>query len=480
MASASKNIFWLTISRIIALILLFIAYTQLFRYLGPYTSGQYQFVLSYVAIFGVIIDFGLQQYIIKKISESPSEVKKYFQNFLAVEVVLALFIYGLLLTIAKLNNYEPIVFNAIAVAGLGTALNGLTYPFLSVMSAFYDLRKVALINFINSLINVATIFSVIYFHKSIVLLSTNLLVFSAIGLVLYHGFVKKYIPKPEVFRAVLSLDWSLVKKIMIAAFPFALLVGFSTIYNRIDIILITNVLGYKETGLYTAAYKFFDLMGFFPAIVSHSIYPVFTSLMAQRDLLSVRDMIEKYLRFMMALALPIGVGGMLLAKPIILVLAGQEYAEAASVLAILVWAPAVLFIYIVANSLVISQLTKFAVAITGANVFINIVGNLLLLPHIGIRGAAIMTVASEALQGIFYFYFIHRKITKFHFFSLIWKPVLASLVMGVGVRVVGDTNLVLSIVVGIVIYAVMMLALRFFTKDDLVFFKNFIKPQAAA
>jgi O-antigen/teichoic acid export membrane protein len=177
MASASKNIFWLTISRIIALILLFIAYTQLFRYLGPYTSGQYQFVLSYVAIFGVIIDFGLQQYIIKKISESPSEVKKYFQNFLAVEVVLALFIYGLLLTIAKLNNYEPIVFNAIAVAGLGTALNGLTYPFLSVMSAFYDLRKVALINFINSLINVATIFSVIYFHKSIVLLSTNLLVF---------------------------------------------------------------------------------------------------------------------------------------------------------------------------------------------------------------------------------------------------------------------------------------------------------------
>src|SRR6185503_15210799 len=133
MASASKNIFWLTVSRLAALVLLFVAYTQLFRYLGPYTSGQYQFVLSYVAIFGVIIDFGLQQYIIKKISEQPQDAKKYFQNFLAVEVVLATGIFLILYTVAQLNHYEPIVIKTILVAGLGTALNGLTYPFLAVM-----------------------------------------------------------------------------------------------------------------------------------------------------------------------------------------------------------------------------------------------------------------------------------------------------------------------------------------------------------
>src|SRR6185503_2542059 len=116
MASASKNIFWLTVSRLAALVLLFVAYTQLFRYLGPYTSGQYQFVLSYVAIFGVIIDFGLQQYIIKKISEQPAEAKRYFQNFLAVEAVLVVLIFLALYTIARLNNYEPIVLHATMVA----------------------------------------------------------------------------------------------------------------------------------------------------------------------------------------------------------------------------------------------------------------------------------------------------------------------------------------------------------------------------
>ena len=43
----------------------------------------------------------------------------------------------------------------------------------------------------------------------------------------------------------------------------------------------------------------------------------------------------------------------------------------APVLAILIWAPAILFVYIPLNSLVISQLTKKAVLITGINVIVN-------------------------------------------------------------------------------------------------------------
>ncbi len=487
MASASKNIFWLSISRIAALVLLFIAYTQLFRYLGPYTSGQYQFVLSYVTIFGIIIDFGLQQYIIKRISEQPEEAKKYFQNFLAVEVVLATAIFLALYAIAKINNYEPVVLHAIMVAGLGTALNGLTYPFLSVMSAFYDLKKVALINFLNSLINVGTIFAVIYFHKHIVLLASNQLMFGVVGLILYSRFIKKHIPQPQILAAITSLDWSLVRQIFIAAFPFALLVGFSTIYNRIDVVLITRYLGYTETGLYTAAYKFFDLLAFFPAVVSHSLYPVFASLMARRDLPAVRTTIEKYLRFLLAIALPTGMGGMLLAKPIITLLAGPQFVDAAPALAILSWAPAILFVYILANALVISQLTKFAVAITGTNVVINILGNIFLLPRVGIRGAAIMTLVSEFLQGLFYFYFVRRKITAFRFFPQVWQPAMASLVMGAVLWNIrrfslgssNGMNLLFWIFVASLVYFVVLFILRFFRKDDLQDLKNFIRPQAA-
>jgi O-antigen/teichoic acid export membrane protein len=90
MSQVSKNIFWLTLSRALALGLLFLAYTQLFRYLGVFGSGQYQFVLSYVMIFSTVVDFGVLQFITKKMSENEQDTKKYFQNFLAFETAVGI------------------------------------------------------------------------------------------------------------------------------------------------------------------------------------------------------------------------------------------------------------------------------------------------------------------------------------------------------------------------------------------------------
>jgi O-antigen/teichoic acid export membrane protein len=476
MASASKNIFWLSISRVSAAVLVLFAYTQLLRYLGPDSFGKYQVVLSYITIFGVVVDFGLQQYIIKKISENKDSAKKFFHNFLAAEVILALFIYAVLVGIAWLKYPDPEKFYGIVVAGVGMAIAGITYPFLSVLSAYYDLKKVALINFVASVVNVSVIFSAILFHKHIVWLAMNQVIASALALILYYHFVKKYIPEPQVMKAVRSLDVALMKKMFLAAFPFALLVGFSTIYNRIDILLIDTFLGDRYAGLYGAAYRFFDFIGFFPAVISHSLYPVFASLMAEGKLSLVRQTIEKYLRFLLALAIPMGVGGTLLAKPIIILFAGQRYAEAAPVLAILVWAPAILFIYIIANSLVISQLTKFAVVITGVNVLINVVGNSLLLPYYGIKGAAIMTLVSEFLQGIFYFYFIRKKITSFRFFGFVWRPLIASAIMAAAILWIGRDALIWPLLSGTLIYGLVLWLLGFFSKDDTTFVKNFLRP----
>jgi O-antigen/teichoic acid export membrane protein len=490
MSTPGKNIFWLTFSRVTAMVLLLVAYLALFRYLGEFGTGQHQFVLSYVTIFSVIVDFGIQQYIIKKMSEEPSEVKKYFQNFLVVELVLSFLIYCSMIAIAFYNQYDTVVIQAIALAGLGMVVNALTYPFLSVMSAFGDLKKVAMINFLNSLINVIIIFLTIYFHKYVVFLVSNQVIFGITGIILYYHFVKKHLPEPDVFGALRRVDFNLLTKILKASFPFALLVGFSTVYNRIDIILIQHTLGFEQTGIYAAAYKFFDLMAFFPSVVSFSLYPLFASLMAKQAIIEVRGHVEEYLRLMIALALPMAVGGSLLARPLITILAGERFSGGAPVLAVIVWAVAILFIYVVANSLVISQLTRFAVAITGVNVLVNVVGNIILLPRIGILGAAIMTVVSELLQGVFYFYFVRKLITSFNIFSLFVKPILASAVMGLVIwnvrgfdlayklSLVPDSlshsvfNVFWLISLGGAIYFLVLFILKFFRKQDLLFIKH--------
>lgn len=495
MSPVSKNIFWLSVSRIVALVMLFFAYTQLFRYLGPFSTGQYQFVLSIITIFGVIADLGISQYVTKKIAEDTNQAKKYFHNFMAAELVLAVIIYSGLVVFILLGGQDPVVRQALAVAGIGLLLYGLTIPFLTVLSAFQDMRRVAVVNFLASLVNVCVIFAAIWFEKSIVFLATQQIIFGALALILYSRFLKRYIPKPEVSKIFQHVDWKLLKKILIAALPFALLVSFSTIYNRVGVLLITDILGFEATGLYTAAYKFVDLMNFFPAVVSHSLYPAFASLMSQGAIGSVRGLLERYLRFLIFLALPVGVGGSLLSREIITLVAGPEFVQSAGVLSILVWAVVILFIYIVANSLVISQLTRLAVYITGTNVAVNIVGNLILLPYIGIKGAAIMTVVSEALQAVFYFYFIQSRVTSFSVTKFFWKPLLASAAMGLVLwqirpLISGSASqlfasdftasfagLAALTATGAVFYVGLLSLLKFFDKQDLAFAFKLLKKQ---
>lgn len=482
----SRNIFWLSVSRIAALILLFFAYTQLFRYLGPFGTGQHQFVLSLVTIFGIVADLGISQYVTKKIAEDHTKAKTYFHSFLAAEVVLAVLIYIAMVGLVYARGYEPVIRQAVSVAGVGLFFYGLTIPFLTVLSAFQDLKRVAIINFLASLVNAAVIFSAILFHRYIVFLAAQQVIYGVLALGIYYHFLKRYIPQPEVTKTFSHLDTKLLKTILTAALPFALLVSFSTIYNRIDVILVSKLRGFAETGLYTAAYKFVDLMNFFPAVVSHSLYPAFAGLMAEKNIVEVRAVLEKYLRFLLFIAIPVGVGGSVLSKEIITLVAGPEFAPSAPVLAILVWAVSLLFVYIVANALVISQLTKYAVAITGVNMFVNILGNLFLLPRIGIKGAAIMTVVSESLQFIFYFYFVRRYITPFRFAEFFVRPALAALGMGAVLWFIRTSLFFgtgffaaavhLGVLVGIggSVYLGLLFVFGFFKASDVAFIKGFI------
>lgn len=478
----SKNIFWLSLSRVFALVLLFFAYARLLRYLGPELYGQYQFVLSFVLLFSTVVDFGIQQFITKKISEEPQLVKKHFHSFLVFESIAAGILFCCLLFFAYVGDYSPYVVRVICVVGLGMVANALTYPFLSVITAWQDLRKVAIINFLNSLINAGFIFSAIIFHQSILFLAFIQVSFGVLDLILYYIFIKKYIQKPDVIQAFLHVvksknfieSVSVFKNILHSAWPFVVLVGFSAVYNRIDMVIVSHMLGFTEAGYYGAAYKIFDLLGFFPAVVSHTLFPYFTQLMVERRFFDVREGVEKYLRLMIFASLPMAVGGTILSKQIILLLAGPQYAVAAPVLAILIWAPTILFIYIPVNSLVISQLTKKAAFITGCNVIINIIGNILLIPHFGILAAAGMTVFSECIQGIFYFYFVKKHITDFSFLSLVWQPALASFVMGFCLWFIKNNSLPITLPIGFTVYVLTLFVLNFFRKTDYEFMHGLV------
>lgn len=474
----SRNIAALLTSRVLASILVALGYFSISRYLGTYMFGQQQFVLAYVMLFSVVVDFGIQQYVIKKVSENKEDGERYLGHFFATEFVLALFLWILLSAIAIDAHYDAVVRNAIIFAGFGMFLNALTIPHTSILSAHEDMQILAKVNFLDSIVNVVVMFSAIAFHFHVFYLVSVQFVNGIIHWFIYQKMIKPYVPQPRLLHYLSQLDFGLVKKMLIAALPFGMLLGFSIVYNKIDIILLRAMRGYADTGLYAAAYKFVDFLAFVPAVVSSSLFPFFSSQIKAGNRDEAKFALENYTRYMIAFGIPVALGGTLVARRLILLFGGNAYLGGAPALAILVFASGILFSYSAVNSIMINQLTKTAVKVTFANIFINVIGNLILIPRMGIKAAAIMTVVSELTQAVLYFYFVRSKIIKFSFVRSIWIPLLAGLIMCAALWHVRDMTLLLTIPLGAAVYGGALLLFRYFNRQDLDGLMRVLRRQA--
>ena len=234
--------------------------------------------------------------------------------------------------------------------------------------------------------------------------------------------------------------------------------------------------GYAETGIYTAAYKFVDSLSFFPGVVSSSLYPFFSSALRVGDMNAVKQALTNYTRYMIIIALPLAFGGMVLAPRLMLLVGGSQFIYGYKALEILVFAIAIMFIYAAVNSLIINQMTKVAAVITFSNIFVNTIGNLILIPHFGFQAAAVMTLVSELVQAICYFIFIRKKIVTFPIFRSFPKPIFCAAIMALALWPLRSHSLAITLPLGTIVYVVLALLTGMVKSSDLDYLKKiFIK-----
>jgi O-antigen/teichoic acid export membrane protein len=460
MQQIGRNIVSLLISRVMAGIILFFIYTRLIQYFGPEVAGQFGLIAGYLTVFSFFVDLGMQQLVIKKVSENKSEASKYLSNYLGIQFFLGVGFMLILDSIVLASHYPQDVRNALYVTGLSLLISSLSMPFMAIINGFQRLGVIAKVHFLNSLINASMMALTIYLHKGIFFMAFVNIIAAVVDLIIYWYVVEKNFTH---FR--LKFDFAFWRTLFVLNLPFTLLTFFS-IYNRIDTLLLPHLRNFTENGYYTAVYKFWDTLAYLPAVVSASLYPFFAETLAQKRTNEARKGLESYTRYMIALALPLAVGAFLLAPRLTVSFFGEEFAKAAPALGLLVAAVGVLFIYSPVNSLIISQRTKSAVKITGFNLVINVVLNFILIRKFGFVAAAAVTLFSECIQWFGYTYVVNRDVFKFKFMPFFVKPILSSAVMAGAIYLMADRNLWLIIAAGGFTYLLALIVFQFFQAED--------------
>jgi polysaccharide transporter, PST family len=177
------------------------------------------------------------------------------------------------------------------------------------------------------------------------------------------------------------------------SWPLAVAAGLGVTQQRIDQVMLGQMLDSTEVGWYAAAARLSQLWYFVPMALATAVFPATVRARETSRELYYRRM-QAFFNLMLWLAIAISLPAALVAEPVIHVLYGDAYARSADVLQIHIWSLVLTSLGIATGNWMIAEgLTGAILGFSIVSVSVNILLNLLLIPSYGAVGAAWATLA---------------------------------------------------------------------------------------
>ncbi len=364
------------------------------RYLGSEQFGVFSYAIAFASLFSSIAKLGLDGIVVRDLVKEPELRDVYLGTAFWLKLIGALLMLGIVAIAMQLTTSDSLTNLYILIIASGAIFQSfevIDFYFQSkVLSKFVSICKMTQL-FISSLFKLYFIFTggeLIYFVLITlvdqVTLSLSLYIayrFQKLGS-FYRCFNK------SIAKQLLKESWSLVFNGLIIM-----------VYMRIDQIMIKQMLGESELGLFSAAVRLSEVWYFIPVIISTSLFPSIVNAKKISDELYYKRLQRLY-TFMIWLAIIIALPMTFLSNWLVILLYGEDYRGAGQVLTIHIWAGVFVFIGVASSKWFISEgLQRHLTINTVVGAIINVILNLFLIPKYGIYGAAIATVISQALAS---------------------------------------------------------------------------------
>ncbi len=357
------------------------------RYLGPERFGVLSYVLSFVGLFAAISGLGLDGVVVRNLVEKPGKRDVILGTSFILKILGTLLMWlSILLVIPFVNNdyITNILIAVIAFAAIFQSLNVIDFYNQAAIQA----RSTVLPKMFSMIVTVSL---QVYF----VLVGAPLIWFAWVyfieALVLTLGLIVFFWKNGgKLWRW--TWQWQMARNILKDSWPLLLSGMVISIYMKIDQVMIREMLGEEEVGLYAAAVQLSEAWYFIPMAITTSVFPAIVNAKKQSKKL-YQWRLQKLYHLMVTIAVAIALPTTFLATWLVKLLYGEVYVDAADVLSVHIWAGIFVFLGVASGRyLVAENFTKIAFFRNLLGMFINVILNYYLIRDFGIVGAAIATL----------------------------------------------------------------------------------------
>ncbi len=464
-----KNTGLMLASNLFQKILKLVLVALIARMLGVSDFGLYSFVFSYVILFGILANPGLDTLNLRDIAQDKKNVKSILATALSLKIVLSLLTLGLVIASITLLGYDNATIFFVFLAGVSVLLDSVSDTFKTVFFSFERVDIVLKLSTVSKIVLLAGSLAALFSGFGVVGLVVAAIFASIVNFLLSVYYCATKIVKPEI--RIDSGMWDAWAKMLVKARHFFFLGIFMIVFGKIDIIMLSYFKGNTAVGYYGAAVRLIESLAILSTSFYTTVFPVMSRYFAEQK--SVSGLLGKSSKFIIVFSLPTAVGTTIISSQIISVIYGIEFVPAAAALSILIWYTVLNYLSEVFNLQLYSMNRERTVSyIFAFSVSLNIILNFALIPQYSFIGSAVATFVSQLVFIAVAGFILRKELKKLNWLDLLGKPLLASAVMAVAVIFSPEKSIWFVIPLGAIVYFACLFFLRGFSQDEISLIKK--------
>ena len=449
------NILSLGSGEVIARIVAYLGTAYLTRELGPAGFGIIGFANALYGYLSLPIHAGFQDMGSREVARRPHEASDIALSVTLVRLVLAFVALAILSLIAWLLNKSILVKQVVILTGL--SFFSLALDTSWVYKGLERNHRVGLALVSGQILYVAALLYTVKGPQDIL--------WVPISQFLGEGGTAFLLTVPLIpfrkFRWDFREGWHMLQNSGFSVLAHLLRMLIFTF----DVVLMGFLLTEKEVGLYTASSRFCFLLMNVAAVIRISYIPALTRASIQ-GIQQIAEVAGHSIELSSVISIPLTIGGVLVAAPLLTTLFGPGYEEGAGAFRLLILSFGLIFFSdVTQNILLVGNRMKMHMGMVAVTAGINVGLNWVLIPCYGLMGAAFTTLLAEILLLLMEFWVVYRMGVRIGLKQVI-RPLLAAGVMGLGLIALGSGRaLSLYLGVGSILYFFVLAGLRGIPRD---------------
>ena len=435
------------------------------RYLGAEGYGTYQRAESFVFLFSIVANLGLDFILTREVARRSPRVSEYLAGVVTLKLLLWPVCLALVLGFAYARGYQGEFLWGIWCYSVVLLLTGIGQAFDGVFQGLDNMSYTAIVNLVNQFVFVALGGVCVLLHKDLRWILSTLVIAGAVRLAVSMGLLARL--RIHWTKPTPATLWYLLRQ----SIPIAFAASFVIVYQQLDAVMLGDLKGNAQVGWYKASAKFLLVFTVLRESFLVAIYPVFSAV-ADGDRRRLGNMVTQAVRYQLIVALYFVLCFVFLPR-VASKLLGREFLNTAHVLPIMAWilVPSTVSITM-GRVLVATGNQKRIMVATGLALFVNVGLNLALIPRFGYMGAAVAGATSEIAVALVSVYYVQRYVARTWILRASLRPVIAAVLVGVMLYLLPGLRLYQALPLAGIVYVAGLFAVRTFSAAELSQFRS--------